>query len=80
MSYSTEAIKVFEICDRDTVAVADPVPRVEWDSVHDMKFIDEGKFGHVRLARIFGGLQASEMSFAVLLCFGSNRFSFEAGV
>ena len=39
-SLQKEAIKVFEICDRDTVAVADPVPRVEWDSVHDMKFID----------------------------------------
>ena len=64
MSFSPEAITAFETCDRDAVAVADLIPRVERESVHDMKFINEGKFGHVRLVRLFGGLQASEMSFA----------------
>jgi len=65
MDFTPEEIKVFEKCDRDVVFVDDSIKKVEWDNIEDIKFLDEGKFGHVRLVRLVGGFQSSEFTFAI---------------
>lgn len=46
----------FEECDRDIDAVDAIVPRVDPDCLYDIRFLNKGKFGHVRLVRLKGGL------------------------
>jgi len=57
MSFSTKDISTFglERYDHDIAAVAELVPRVDSNSLQNIRYLNKGKFGHVCLVNLVGG-------------------------